>query len=205
MGCRGNGCRPWWPAFWREGEAAFEPRSRRPHSSPRRTSDAAEDAIVELRKELAQAGHDAGAETIAWHLRQRNGSSPSVATIWRVLSRRGFVLPQPHKRRGGSRRPRRVLPDPIMAGSSHGRQVLRSSGVRARSGLWTARPHGGRPPPTRSPTAGPPSNRHASSCGTSPTLASHRQVSCPPVPCVRCRPCRPDVVSTFYLLTAILK
>ena len=81
-----------------EGEAAFEPRSRRPHASPQRTSQAVEDSIVTLRKELAEAGHDAGAETIAWHLRQQTGSSPSVATIWRILSRRGFVTPQPHKR-----------------------------------------------------------------------------------------------------------
>jgi transposase InsO family protein len=80
------------------GEAAFEPRSRRPHTSPQRTSQAVEDAIVALRKGLAGAGLDAGAETIAWHLRQRAGCSPSVATIWRILSRRGFVTPQPHKR-----------------------------------------------------------------------------------------------------------
>jgi transposase InsO family protein len=81
-----------------EGEAAFEPRSRRPHSNPRRTPGAIEDAIVALRKQLAEAGHDAGAETIAWHLREQNGTAPSVATIWRVLSRRGFVSQQPHKR-----------------------------------------------------------------------------------------------------------
>ena len=81
-----------------EGETAFEPRSRRPHASPQRTSQATEDAIVALRKELAGAGLDAGAETIAWHLRQRAGAAPSVATIWRILSRRGFVTPQPHKR-----------------------------------------------------------------------------------------------------------
>jgi transposase InsO family protein len=81
-----------------EGEAAFEPRSRRPHSNPRRITDEVEDAIVALRKQLVEAGHDAGAETIAFHLRQQSGSAPSVATIWRVLSRRGFVVPQPHKR-----------------------------------------------------------------------------------------------------------
>ena len=81
-----------------EGEAAFAPRSRRPHTSPRKTAQATEDAIVALRKDLTEAGHDAGAETIAWHLRQQAGSAPSVATIWRVLSRRGFVTPQPHKR-----------------------------------------------------------------------------------------------------------
>ena len=81
-----------------EGEAAFEPRSRRPHSSPQRIGQDLEDAIVALRKQLTEDGHYAGAETIAWHLREQSGSSPSVATIWRVLSRRGFVAPQPHKR-----------------------------------------------------------------------------------------------------------
>jgi transposase InsO family protein len=81
-----------------EGETAFEPRSRRPHTSPRKISQATEDATVALRKDLAGAGLDAGAETIGWHLRQQAGWSPSPATIWRVLSRRGFVTPQPHKR-----------------------------------------------------------------------------------------------------------
>jgi transposase InsO family protein len=81
-----------------EGETAFEPRSRRPRSNPHRIRDDVEDAIVALRKQLIEAGHDAGAETIAWHLREQAGSTPSVATIWRVLSRRGFVTPQPHKR-----------------------------------------------------------------------------------------------------------
>jgi transposase InsO family protein len=82
-----------------EGDAAFTPRSRRPRSNPRRVVTCEiDDAIVTLRKQLTDAGHDAGAETIAWHLREQTGSASSVATIWRVLSRRGFVTPQPHKR-----------------------------------------------------------------------------------------------------------
>jgi transposase InsO family protein len=81
-----------------EGEAAFTPRSRRPKQSPQRVPIAVEDEIVELRKWLAEAGLDAGAETIAVHLEQRHGSSPAISTIWRVLSRRGFVTPQPKKR-----------------------------------------------------------------------------------------------------------
>jgi transposase InsO family protein len=85
-----------------EGAAAYEPHSRRPHSNPRRVVDAAlEERIVTWRKQLGEAGLDAGAETIAYHLRQQLGPDrtvPSVATIWRTLSRRGFVLPQPHKR-----------------------------------------------------------------------------------------------------------
>jgi transposase InsO family protein len=86
--------------FDREGEVGLEPRSRRPHRSPRRTSELIEDEIVELRKELADLGVDAGAHTIAAHLVRRHGEGPvpSVSTIWRILSRRGFVTPQPQKR-----------------------------------------------------------------------------------------------------------
>jgi transposase InsO family protein len=81
-----------------EGEAACEPRSRRPHGNPARIPAAREDEIIEVRKALTEAGLDAGAATIAVHLSRRHGSSPAISTIWRVLVRRGFVLPQPHKR-----------------------------------------------------------------------------------------------------------
>jgi transposase InsO family protein len=82
-----------------EGEAGLEQRSRRPRSSPSRIADLWEDEIVVLRKELADDGFDAGAQTIHFHLVERHGSSvPSVPTIWRVLRARGFVTPQPHKR-----------------------------------------------------------------------------------------------------------
>ncbi len=81
-----------------EGEAAFEPRSRRPRFSPRQLDEQLEGEIVTLRKTLADQGLDAGAATIAYHLAKARGTSPSPATIWRVLSRRGFVRPEPHKR-----------------------------------------------------------------------------------------------------------
>ena len=84
-----------------EGVAGFEPRSRRPHSSPLQTSADVEDAVVAWRKELAEAGLDHGATTIQWHLgrdRQFDRKVPSVATVHRILVRRGFVTPQPHKR-----------------------------------------------------------------------------------------------------------
>jgi transposase InsO family protein len=57
-----------------------------------------EDEIVELRKALTDEGLDPGAHTIAYHLTKRHDAAPSVATIWRILSRRGFVTPQPQKR-----------------------------------------------------------------------------------------------------------
>ena len=80
------------------GYEALEPRSRRPKTVPRRTPDALEDAIVELRKQLSELGVDAGADTIGWHLAQQGIASPSTSTIWRVLKRRGFVTPEPAKR-----------------------------------------------------------------------------------------------------------
>jgi len=84
--------------YRREGEAGLEPRSRRPHRSPTHIADRWEEAIVALRKELADAGFDAGAVTIHYHLSQRHERVPSISTIWRVLKARGFVTPQPHKR-----------------------------------------------------------------------------------------------------------
>jgi hypothetical protein len=54
--------------FHSEGEVAFEPRSRRPHSSPHAVEAEVEDAIIRLRKKLSKQGLDAGAETIAAHL-----------------------------------------------------------------------------------------------------------------------------------------
>ncbi len=90
-------------ARYRElGDDGLRPQSKRPRSSPTRVAPAMEDEIVALRKELSDLGVDAGAHTIHYHLqrrhRRRRRAVPSVATIWRVLTRRGFVAPQPQKR-----------------------------------------------------------------------------------------------------------
>jgi transposase InsO family protein len=84
--------------FDAEGEAGLAPRSRRPGVSPQQTPDPVQEEIVALRKELQDQGLDAGAHTIAYHLERRHGSAPSPSTIWRILSRRGFVTLQPQKR-----------------------------------------------------------------------------------------------------------
>ena len=84
--------------FREGGYEAISPRSRAPKRIPHRTSDGVEDEIVALRKELTELGVDAGAQTIHYHLSLRYRQTPSVSTIWRVLRRRGFVVPQPHKR-----------------------------------------------------------------------------------------------------------
>jgi transposase InsO family protein len=80
------------------GYPAIEPRSRAPKRIPHRTPDELEDRIIALRKELTDLGVDAGAQTIHYHLGNHHEQVPSVSTIWRVLRRRGFVVPQPHKR-----------------------------------------------------------------------------------------------------------
>ena len=57
-----------------EGEAAFEPRSRRPHTSPNTAAAASTALVLSLRKELSEAGLDAGADTIGWHLTHHHRS-----------------------------------------------------------------------------------------------------------------------------------
>jgi transposase InsO family protein len=81
-----------------EGQAAFEPRSRRPKTSPRAIPDTAVALITELRKDLAGQGLDAGPDTIAWHLEHHHQLRVSPATISRYLARAGLVTPQPAKR-----------------------------------------------------------------------------------------------------------
>ena len=85
-----------------EGEAAFEPRSRRPRTSPRAIPDAAVSLITELRKDLAGRGLDAGPHTIAWHLEHHHHVRVSAATVSRYLARAGLVTPT---RRSGRSRP----------------------------------------------------------------------------------------------------
>jgi transposase InsO family protein len=81
-----------------EGEAAFEPRSRRPKTSPTAISDDAADLIIRLRKDLAGQGLDAGPQTIAWHLQQHHQVNVSAATVSRYLNRARLVTPAPAKR-----------------------------------------------------------------------------------------------------------
>jgi transposase InsO family protein len=81
-----------------EGEAALEPRSRRPKTSPSALSAEVVDLIVRTRKELTDGGLDAGPETIAWHLQHHHGQRVSRSTISRHLTAAGLVTPEPKKR-----------------------------------------------------------------------------------------------------------
>src|SRR5580700_3201901 len=78
-----------------EGEAAFEPRSRRPKTSPTALSTTVVDQIIELRRQLSSAGLDAGPDTIRWHLIEHHGITVASATISRYLAKAGLVTPAP--------------------------------------------------------------------------------------------------------------
>jgi transposase InsO family protein len=80
------------------GLEALAPRSRRPRSCKHETSGEIVKAIVELRTGLHAQGHDAGAQTIAYHLAQQHRYVPSLSTISRILRREGLVVPEPRKR-----------------------------------------------------------------------------------------------------------
>jgi transposase InsO family protein len=102
--------------YRQDGHDGLKAQSKRPNSSPTRVAVTVEEEIVALRKELTDLGVDAGAHTIAYHLQRRHRrhkrAVPSVATIWRVLTRRGFITPQPHKRpRSSWRRFQAELPN----------------------------------------------------------------------------------------------
>lgn len=81
-----------------EGEAAFEAASRRPKTSPAKTSAEVIELIVDLRRTLTADGLDAGPHTIRWHLGTHHGLDVSVSTIRRYLITHGLIEPQPKKR-----------------------------------------------------------------------------------------------------------
>lgn len=81
-----------------EGEAAFEPRSRRPKRSPQALGPEVVELIIELRKTLTAQGLDAGCDTIAWHLKHHHQIRVSTATIHRYLTDAGLVTPEPKKK-----------------------------------------------------------------------------------------------------------
>lgn len=88
--------------FEAEGEAGLVSRSRAPNRVANRTPGEVEELMIELRKQLDEIGADAGPATIHCWLGRRLDPElvPSVSTIWRVLSRRGFIVADPSKSPG---------------------------------------------------------------------------------------------------------
>ena len=81
-----------------EGDKAFTPTTSRPKNSPTATPSHVVELITQIREHLTKSGHDAGAQTIAWHLKEHHNITIHPATIWRHLKRLGYIDPQPQKR-----------------------------------------------------------------------------------------------------------
>jgi transposase InsO family protein len=84
---RSYGLSPGWVSklvarYYREGEAAFEPHSRRPHTTPNQIASSTVDHIIALRHELLS----------------HHNLTVSPTTIWRTLERAGLIVPEPKKR-----------------------------------------------------------------------------------------------------------
>lgn len=101
--CRANKVTTWF--FYdlrrrhaREGDAVLEPKSRAPHRVANKTSAEVEDQVVSVRKELVDAGLDAGPISVQdWLLARGMIDPPAPSTIWRILVNRGFITPDPTK------------------------------------------------------------------------------------------------------------
>lgn len=92
----------WRRRFEVEGLDGLRERSRRPRSSPTSTPAGIEEAIVRVRKRLADDGEFNGPLSVRDRLladgELDTAAVPSRATIARILARRGQVRPQPRKR-----------------------------------------------------------------------------------------------------------
>ena len=82
-----------------EGGATFEPRSRRPHRSPRATPAETVELIIDLRRRLVRGRRRrrCGNDRLASRPPPRR-VAVGHETIGRYLHRAGLVTPQPHKR-----------------------------------------------------------------------------------------------------------
>lgn len=81
----------------RDGDDVLELRSRAPRRVWNKTSVEVEDVIVAARKRLQDLGLDHGPDAVAAALAGQLDPVPSPATIYRRLSARGFVPPEPQK------------------------------------------------------------------------------------------------------------
>jgi len=84
-----------WVRRFEEGDEKLKDRSRRPHSSPFKTSEDIEEKVLEARK---RTGY--GRKRLAWYLAREEGITLSPHTLRHILNRNGFK---------GKRRPRKVF------------------------------------------------------------------------------------------------
>ena len=86
-------------ARWRLGGwDAVEKQSTRPKSNPHASDEDTIARVIGWRRQLSEAGLDAGPHSIAAHLTRAGHRAPSVTTIWRILTRAELITPEPRKR-----------------------------------------------------------------------------------------------------------
>jgi transposase InsO family protein len=84
--------------FKQGGYDAVVPRSKAAMKVANRSSAELEDRVVKLRKGPHRSGLRWRRPDDPYHVSLTHPALPSVSTIWRILKRRGFITPQPHKR-----------------------------------------------------------------------------------------------------------
>ena len=72
--------------------------STRPKTNPKASPEETVARVIALRRQLTEQGLDAGPHSIAAHLQRSGHTSPSVTTIWRILTRAELITPEPRKR-----------------------------------------------------------------------------------------------------------
>lgn len=77
---------------------ALELGSTKPHGHPRATVGGVKDIALAVRAELKAAGFDHGPLSVAAKMRRRGLTPPSRATLARLFSRAGVVVPEPRKK-----------------------------------------------------------------------------------------------------------
>ncbi|WP_345485846.1 beta-propeller fold lactonase family protein [Planotetraspora phitsanulokensis] len=116
-----------------EGEAAFEPRSRRPNTSPTAITAETAELIVRLRKHLSDQGLDASPDTIAWHLRLLRMVEEVDLAVGAIGAEAPVHLVQPGAHlfhQTGRRKPRRWAVDLDGDRRTHHRQRVRKLACR---------------------------------------------------------------------------
>lgn len=121
-----------WRARYRaEGPCGLEDRSRAPNRPHGRSAVEVENAVVAVRKQLADEGLDNGPASVQDRLRVDGLIAPSEATIWRILVRRGQVTAQPAKRpRATYRRFERARPNECWQGDDTHYSLVSGQEVR---------------------------------------------------------------------------
>jgi hypothetical protein len=86
------------PATAKKARPPSNPAPDDPRPQPKALDPAVVELVLRLRKELTGAGHDAGPDTIAWHLQHDHGHRVSRSTISRYLTGAGLITPEPKKK-----------------------------------------------------------------------------------------------------------